>query len=335
MTTVNAGATGTYTFTATQTVTVTLDPSETARVTITRAGVIVYGCVLTSTRTIGPFLAADVLSITAQRTAIDYTVNSYSLIPNVGAVGFGMGLSADTPTASASNVGYIYVKTDDTYGATPYMSNGVSFVQCGAGAGIGAGLSTTLWADRGTATSGLIKILTDFATQTGGNPNVLMIGDGTKWQPMGPQWLMRNPGAIAGAAPGTASDAATIPPLVTPAGFPNIGNDLVHELWYHGSATPIAATPSLLVGGTADMYTGMGTLRRGMLRRDILFPVDLAHEVIPQKASDTGYGFNLDNDGQTKTKDFGTQLTHTGSVTMTHASAITTTIDLSRWTWFA
>jgi len=335
MTAVSAGASSTYTFTATQTVTITLDPNERAVVSVTRAGRVIYNNRISSPQTIGPFLAADVMVITAYGAAIDYTINGYASQTS-GTAGAGSGLLADIPTASASNIGYIYVATDDTNGATAYISNGVSFVQMAAGVSAAAGITSCLWADRGTATLGLIKNITDFAGQTGGNPNVLVIGDGTNWQPFGgSQWLMRNPNAIAGATPGTTSDAATVPPLVTPAGFPNISNVLTHELWYHGSATPIAATPVLLLGGTQDLYNAMGTLRRAMLRRDVMFPTSKTAQYVPQKATDTGYGFNVDNDGQNRTRDFTTQLTHTGSVTLTHASAITTTIDLSRWTWTA
>ena len=65
MTAVSAGASGTYTFTATQTVTITLDANERAVVTVTRAGRTIYSNRINTPQTIGPFLAADVMVITA------------------------------------------------------------------------------------------------------------------------------------------------------------------------------------------------------------------------------------------------------------------------------
>lgn len=192
MTTVSAGATGTYTFTATQTVTITLDPSERAMVTVTRAGVVVFSGSVGSSQTIGPFLAADVMAITAQRTAIDYTVNAYSTALPVS--GGAMGVSADTPTASASNRGQLYVKTDAATGTTPFMSNGVSFVQIGAGTNAEAGLTSAAFADRGTATLNLIKNLTD----AGANGTALWVGDGTNYRALnGHTVLGRRNGSVA------------------------------------------------------------------------------------------------------------------------------------------
>lgn len=75
MTTITQGAVGSYIFSANESATITLDPSESARVVVTSAsGAQKFGSTVSGTRTIGPFSAGDVLSITAIRGSVDYTV---------------------------------------------------------------------------------------------------------------------------------------------------------------------------------------------------------------------------------------------------------------------
>lgn len=75
MTTIAAGATGTYTFIAPSNVSIDLGANERAIVTVlSSAGKRLYGDRLSSSRVIGPFPAAAVMSITADGAAIDYAV---------------------------------------------------------------------------------------------------------------------------------------------------------------------------------------------------------------------------------------------------------------------
>lgn len=85
MPTVSAGTTATYTFPLTQTVTISPDSNESAAVTVTRGGVIIFSGAITSGQSIGPYIAGDVLTVTAQRGAVDYTVESVpAAVPGAG-----------------------------------------------------------------------------------------------------------------------------------------------------------------------------------------------------------------------------------------------------------
>lgn len=99
MTTVSAGATGTYTFSATGTVDIALTAGDSAGVTITR-GSSISGQTLTSSRNIGPFLSGDVMTITARRGAVTYTINAYTAAQAANDVGF-----ANPMTAAGDMIG--------------------------------------------------------------------------------------------------------------------------------------------------------------------------------------------------------------------------------------
>lgn len=101
MTTVAAGGADTYTFPETQTVTVTLAPNERAHVEIRRAGAVVYGEVISSSKTIGPFAVADVMRITANGAAIDYQADDYNIVAFPSSVG---SVPVTLPGAGASTI---------------------------------------------------------------------------------------------------------------------------------------------------------------------------------------------------------------------------------------
>lgn len=234
------------------------------------------------------------------------------------------GLDAARPAASSSNVGRIYVSTD-VNGGTAYISNGVSWVQLAANVNSQTGIPSTTWAARGSASTlgaGYIQRVTDI----GNNVNVMIVSDGTNWCPLGGiQRLYSSTTPIAGAAPGTTSDTATIPSWTVPGGLLASTFALVINLEAHASTTPIAATPALTLGGT-DIFSAMGAFRRLLLRRTIRNKTTGTQHIV-EKATDSGARVIIDNDGQDKTKDTTGDLVLAGSVNYTHASGITATID--------
>lgn len=84
MTTVTQGNTGTYTFAVNEMATLTLTGSQQARVEVTdgATGKVKYGAASSVSETFGPFLAGDVLSITAMRGSVVYTISTY--VPSGG-----------------------------------------------------------------------------------------------------------------------------------------------------------------------------------------------------------------------------------------------------------
>lgn len=234
------------------------------------------------------------------------------------------GLAASRPTASSSNIGKIYVSTD-VGGGTAEISNGVSWIQIAANVNAQSGIPATTWTNRGSATTlgvGYMQRITDI----GNNPNVIIISDGTNWCPFGGrQRLYTTTTPIAGANPGTTSDTATIPSWTVPGGLMGSTFALDIVLNAHANATPIAATPSLTLGGT-DVFSAMGTMRRLLLAREIRNKTTTTQHII-QKSTEAGGRLIVDSDGQDKTKDTTVDQTLAGTVNYTHASSITTTID--------
>lgn len=234
------------------------------------------------------------------------------------------GLASERPAASSSNIGKIYLATDEN-GGTAYISNGISWLQLAPNVDSQAGIPSTTWASRGSAATlgaGYIQRITDI----GNNVNVLIQSDGTNWCPLGGiQRLYSSTTPIAGAAPGTTSDTATIPSWTVPGGLLASTFALVINLEAHASTTPIAATPALTLGGT-DIFSAMGAFRRLLLRRTIRNKTTGTQHIV-EKATDSGARVIVDNDGQDKTKDTTGGLVLAGTVNFTHASVITTTID--------
>jgi len=103
---VSAGTSASYTFAEGESATITLDQGEEARVGVTSAaGRDKFGGAVTAPRVIGPFSAGDVLSITAMRGDVDYTISS------VG--GFGLPASLTAAQVAAGGVG---ANSSDAYG---------------------------------------------------------------------------------------------------------------------------------------------------------------------------------------------------------------------------
>ena len=84
---VAAGTTASYTFTSRQTIGFTTDPGEALTYQVLRAGATIASGRATSDSSIGPFLTGDVLSVTAQRGAVDYNINAApSQVSGIGGV---------------------------------------------------------------------------------------------------------------------------------------------------------------------------------------------------------------------------------------------------------
>lgn len=93
MPTVAAGSTASYTLPSQQQITLTFDQGERAEWEVRRSGTLVASGSATTTRTIGPFNAGDVLSITASRGAVDYAAASYSSAPWDGILALDTGVT--------------------------------------------------------------------------------------------------------------------------------------------------------------------------------------------------------------------------------------------------
>lgn len=325
MTTVTAGNTGSYTFTATQTVTVTLDPNERARVTVYRSGTVVYSTVLAAPQVIGPFLVNDILNITAIGGSIDYTINAYSMITTYG--GTMRGTRSQQPAASALNFGWLYAVSDE---GVLESSNGVSWVSAAASTAADSGIPTTLWANRGTATAGLIKRVTDL----GNKSDVLIIGDGTNWNPLGGRatiYALQAP--ITGAA--GASSACTLPSITVPAGLLGTNGGLQIDIHTHtlASTASVANTVSYTFAGFELFGTDRTTNRRIYNSRVIMNRNSAAVQTVFSNASGTGAYEVAANDPKETTKDTTIDVAMAGTATATHATSIQNRVDEFRVVW--
>jgi hypothetical protein len=90
MPTVSARATATVTLTYDAIINLSVDPNESVVITVLRAGVQVFGHRTSRSQSVGPFLGGDVVYITAQKGAADYTLIQ-SGTPDVIVVNVGTG----------------------------------------------------------------------------------------------------------------------------------------------------------------------------------------------------------------------------------------------------
>lgn len=82
MPTVSAGSTATYTLTSAQSIAITFDANESASVSVSRSGSVIFSQNLRSSTTIGPYLAGDVMTLVAERGPVDYTTATAPDGPN-------------------------------------------------------------------------------------------------------------------------------------------------------------------------------------------------------------------------------------------------------------
>ena len=76
MTTISAGASGSYTFAQNEQALISPAQGEACQLTVLRSGVVIDSRRVTTEKVIGPFSAGDVMTLTAQRGAVDYTVSA-------------------------------------------------------------------------------------------------------------------------------------------------------------------------------------------------------------------------------------------------------------------
>lgn len=81
MPTIAAGSAATETLTVAQSISITCDPAEVLLFDVRRSGVLVAGGRARSTQVIGPFSVGDVVTLTAQRGSVDYTLIQSDEIP--------------------------------------------------------------------------------------------------------------------------------------------------------------------------------------------------------------------------------------------------------------
>lgn len=78
MTTVSAGSSSSYTFAQNEQALVSPAQGEACEVEVRKAGALIAGRRITSEMSFGPFDAGDVMQLTAQRGAVDYTISTYT-----------------------------------------------------------------------------------------------------------------------------------------------------------------------------------------------------------------------------------------------------------------
>lgn len=83
MATVSAGTTATETLTSAKTITISCDPTEKAQVFVFRADVQLFGGQIGNANTLGPYVTGDVVSITANRGDVEYTLTDFTT-PSAG-----------------------------------------------------------------------------------------------------------------------------------------------------------------------------------------------------------------------------------------------------------
>src|ERR1051326_3267723 len=132
MTTITAGNSGSYTFSGGETVTVQLDQGETAKLDVlSAAGVQRSSSMITSTRAIGPFAAGDVMTLTAQRGNVDWTLSYESAGQRSFLTGPQVANGATTPMTGVIARGSVAVCGDslpafgDVAGALTQTASGI------------------------------------------------------------------------------------------------------------------------------------------------------------------------------------------------------------------
>lgn len=121
MTTVSAGTTGSYTFAAGEQANISPDADEAAYVVVTRGASQIYAATIRGGETIGPYLSGDVMSLTAQRGDIDYTIDSGVTSHAVTAQGNstdGYSLIVDSGVLAVSETSPYVTVTGPTAGTT-------------------------------------------------------------------------------------------------------------------------------------------------------------------------------------------------------------------------
>lgn len=238
-------------------------------------------------------------------------------------------LEAALPAASADNLGTEYQITDRR-GGCRVKSNGTTWVEQAPAINDVDGIEATTWANRGTATLGLIKRITDLGNKT----TVLAIGDGTYWQPLGgAQTIYALAAPITGAA--GASSACTLPSITLPAGLMNINGGVEITIATHtlASTASVANTISYTFDGFELFGTDRTTNRRIYNQRIIMNRNSASVQTVLSNASGTGAFEQAANDPKETTKATASAIAMAGTATATHASSITNQVDEFRVRW--
>lgn len=238
-------------------------------------------------------------------------------------------LEAALPAASADNLNLEYQITDRR-GGCRVKSNGSAWVEQGPAVNDVDGIEATTWANRGTATLGLIKRITDLGNKT----TVLAIGDGTYWQPLGgAQTIYALAAPITGAA--GASSACTLPSITIPAGLMNINGGLEIIVATHtlSSVVSVANTISYTFGGFELFGVDRTTNRRIWNGRIIMNRNSAAVQTVMSNASGTGAYEQAANDPKETTKDTTAAIALAGTATATHVVTVTNQVDEFRVRW--
>jgi len=108
MTTVAAGATGGETLSGANTISIGIASSDTASVTIERAGVVIFSRLIQHSEILGPWEDGDIFTLTANRGAVDYIIAAYTT--GTGLSGAFIDLT-DVPSSYAGESGKLVAVT--------------------------------------------------------------------------------------------------------------------------------------------------------------------------------------------------------------------------------
>ena len=125
MPTISAGASGSYTFAQHEQALISPTQGEACQIEVRRAGVVIDSRRVTTEKVIGPFDSGDVMTLTAQRGAADYTISTFSnYSANTEApIPAFIGAWADRPAASSVPVGtQIYITDIPVGGRTAFYA---------------------------------------------------------------------------------------------------------------------------------------------------------------------------------------------------------------------
>lgn len=188
------------------------------------------------------------------------------------------------------------------------------------------------WALRGSGVAGDQRRITDIGNQ----PNLLVMHDGTRWQPQGGQQLVYSLGAELVSAASTAA-SVSLPGVTIPAGLLGLSGGLMIEFAAELDATPSARNLQLtLAGQTIIADTTAGGQRSVYLARHLRNTgVANAQRLMEPLSQAYGTYGSVNVSTPTLSVNTGADAILSGSVSWTSAAAQVARLSMFRVWWIA